>query len=181
MAAKDRLDMTTNPIEQHQKFIRLYECYARDLVRFAISIVKSPAVAEELVHDAYVKILKRIEDIEDPASARTRRYLVVTVRNTCFDYLLKCVPTSELAHYESIRANPLDTVWDDFSAGEIKKKFIFFLETLSDSDRNLFVDATIRGFHYKELSAIYGISETHISVKIFRLRVKFRKFLEQED
>lgn len=173
--------MTTTSIEQHEKFIRLYECYAQDLVRLAISIVKSPAVAEELVHDAYVKILKRIEDIEEPASSRTKRYLVVTVRNTCFDYLLKYVPTKELAQYDSIQSNPLDAVWEDFTASEIKKKFIFFLETLSDFDRNLFVSATIQGYRYKELSARYGISENHISVKIFRLRVKFRKLLEQED
>ena len=62
------------------------------IIKNAISIVKSHSAAEELVHDAYVKILKRIEDIEEPASARTKRYLVITVRNTCYDYLLKFVP-----------------------------------------------------------------------------------------
>ena len=83
--------MTTNHLDNHEKFINLYELYYQDLLRYAISIVKSHSAAEELVHDAYVKILKRIEDIEEPASARTKRYLVITVRNTCYDYLLKFV------------------------------------------------------------------------------------------
>ena len=63
--------MTTNCLDTHEKFIKLYELYYQDLLRYAISIVKSHSAAEELVHDAYVKILKRIEDIEEPASART--------------------------------------------------------------------------------------------------------------
>lgn len=61
--------MTTNHLDNHEKFIKLYELYYQDLLRYAISIVKSHSAAEELVHDAYVKILKRIEDIEEPASA----------------------------------------------------------------------------------------------------------------
>lgn len=60
--------MTTNCLDTHEKFIKLYELYYQDLLRYAISIVKSHSAAEELVHDAYVKILKRIEDIEEPAS-----------------------------------------------------------------------------------------------------------------
>ena len=54
--------MTTNCLDNHEKFIQLYELYYQDLLRYAISIVKSHSAAEELVHDAYVKILKRIEE-----------------------------------------------------------------------------------------------------------------------
>lgn len=108
-------------------------------------------------------------------------WLVVTVRNTCFDYLLRSVPTEELAEYKAVQDNPLNTVWDDFSANEIKEKLILFLERLSDIDRNLFIDAVIRGYRHKELAEKYHLSGTNISVKIFRLRDRFRKFLERED
>ncbi len=173
--------MTTNHLDNHEKFIKLYELYYQDLLRYAISIVKSHSAAEELVHDAYVKILKRIEDNEEPASARTKRYLVITVRNTCYDYLLKFVPAEDLAEYEAIQSDPLDMVWDNFSVNEIKKKLMIFLEGLSERNRNLFIDAVILGCHYKELSKKYGLTETNISVKIFRFRVRLRKLLEQED
>lgn len=173
--------MTTNCLDNHEKFIQLYELYYQDLLRYAISIVKSHSAAEELVHDAYVKILKRIEDIEEPASARTKRYLVITVRNTCYDYLLKFVPAEDLTEYEAIQSDPLDMVWDTFSVNEIKKKLMIFLEGLSERNRNLFIDAVVLGYHYKELSKKYGLTETNISVKIFRFRVRLRKLLEQED
>ena len=173
--------MTANHVDNHEKFTKLYELYSHDLLCFAISIVKSPLTAEDLVHDAYVKILKLIDEIEKPDSPRTKRYLVVTVRNTCFDYLLRSVPTEELAEYKAVQDNPLNTVWDDFSANEIKEKLILFLERLSDTDRNLFIDAVIRGYRHKELAEKYHLSGTNISVKIFRLRDRFRKFLERED
>ncbi len=116
------------------------------------------------MHDAYGKILKHIDEIEEPDSPRTKRYLVVTVRNTCFDYLLRSVPTEELAEYKAVQDNPLNTVWDDFSANEIKEKLILFLERLSDIDRNLFIDAVIRGYRHKELAEKYHLSEqTYLS------------------
>ena len=89
--------------------------------------------------------------------------------------------TEELAEYKAVQDNPLNTVWDDFSANEIKEKLILFLERLSDTDRNLFIDAVIRGYRHKELAEKYHLSGTNISVKIFRLRDRFRKFLERED
>ena len=150
--------MTANHVDNHEKFTKLYELYSHDLLCFAISIVKSPLTAEDLVHDAYVKILKHIDEIEEPDSPRTKRYLVVTVRNTCFDYLLRSVPTEELAEYKAVQDNPRNTVWDDFSANEIKEKLILFLERLSDTDRNLFIDAVIRGYRHKELAEKYHLS-----------------------
>ena len=72
-------------------------------------------------------------------------------------------------------------VWDNFSVNEIKKKLMIFLEGLSERNRNLFIDAVILGYHYKELPKKYGLTETNISVKIFRFRVRLRKLLEQED
>ena len=174
--AKERQNMTANHVDNHEKFTKLYELYSHDLLCFAISIVKSPLTAEDLVHDAYGKILKHIDEIEEPYSPRTKRYLVVTVRNTCFDYLLRSVPTEELAEYKAVQDNPLNTVWDDFSANEIKEKLILFLERLSDTDRNLFIDAVIRGYRHKELAEKYHLSGTNISVKIFRLRTGFENF-----
>lgn len=173
--------MTKDQMNDHDKFVELYELYSQTLLKYAISIVKSSAVAEELVQDAYIKILKHISEIEAPSSPRTRRYLVVTVRNTCFDYLDKASTDEHLVDYEVTQDNPLDTVWDDFSANEIREKLRLFFETCSDTDRNLFEDAIIKGYRHKELAEKYGYTKTNVTVKIFRFRVKFRKFFEENN
>ena len=61
--------MTTRPMNDHDKFVELYELYSQVLLNYAISIVKSSYIAEELVQDAFIKILKHIAEIEDPSSA----------------------------------------------------------------------------------------------------------------
>lgn len=53
MAAKDQ--------NCSDKFTQLYLQYYQNMIRYATSIVKSVNIAEELVHDAYIKILKHIE------------------------------------------------------------------------------------------------------------------------
>ena len=52
MAAKDQ--------NCSDKFTQLYLQYYQNMIRYATSIVKSVNIAEELVHDAYIKILKHI-------------------------------------------------------------------------------------------------------------------------
>lgn len=173
MAAKDQ--------NCSDKFTQLYLQYYQNMIRYATSIVKSVNIAEELVHDAYIKILKHIEEIEEPSSARTKRYLLVTVRNVCFVYLLKNVPTEDLADYEAVLCNPLDSIWDKFTVKEINEKLVLYLGKLSEKDRRLFIDATIKGYRYKELTERYQMTEGNISVKIFRLRMRLRKMFDLED
>ena len=161
MAAKDQ--------NCSDKFTQLYLQYYQNMIRYATSIVKSVNIAEELVHDAYIKILKHIEEIEEPSSARTKRYL------------LKNVPTEDLADYEAVLCNPLDSIWDKFTVKEINEKLVLYLGKLSEKDRRLFIDATIKGYRYKELTERYQMTEGNISVKIFRLRMRLRKMFDLED
>ncbi len=172
--------MAGQETENSEKFARLYNMYAKSLIGYAISIVKSPIIAEELVHDAYVKILQHIQHIEDPCSIRTKRYLIVTVRNICFDYLRQFVPIQEMDDYEDFSSNVQDAVWADFSIREFQQKLGLFLTKLPESDRRLFIDF-ITGFHYKELAEKYSLTEKNVSVKIFRLRGRFRRFLSTFD
>ena len=57
-------------------------------------------------------------------------------------------------------------VWDNFSVNEIKKKLMIFLEGLSERNRNLFIDAVILGYHYKE-TAFYNFKDNIHSLYFF--------------
>ena len=64
---------------------------------------------------------------------------------------------------------------------EINEKLVLYLGKLSEKDRRLFIDATIKGYRYKELTERYQMTEGNISVKIFRLRMRLRKMFDLED
>lgn len=95
--------------------------------------------------------------------------------------MLKNVPTEDLADYEAVLCNPLDSIWDKFTVKEINEKLVLYLGKLSEKDRRLFIDATIKGYRYKELTERYQMTEGNISVKIFRLRMRLRKMFDLED
>lgn len=76
---------------------------------------------------------------------------------------------------------PLGPIWDKFTVKEINEKLVLYLGKLSEKDRRLFIDATIKGYRYKELTERYQMTEGNISVKIFRLRMRLRKMFDLED
>ena len=160
---------------------RLYEDYWRLMFSTAGKCCGQWADREDMVQESLLRLIAHVKTLRTMERAVLASYIVITVRNTCYDYLLKFVPAEDLTEYEAIQSDPLDMVWDTFSVNEIKKKLMIFVEGLSERNRNLFIDAVVLGYHYKELSKKYGLTETNISVKIFRFRVRLRKLLEQED
>lgn len=76
---------------------------------------------------------------------------------------------------------PVYSIWDKFTVKEINEKLVLYLGKLSEKDRRLFIDATIKGYRYKELTERYQMTEGNISVKIFRLRMRLRKMFDLED
>lgn len=64
---------------------------------------------------------------------------------------------------------------------EINEKLVLYLGKLSEKDRRLFIDASIKGYRYKALTKRYQMTEGNISVKIFRLRMRLRKMFDLED
>ena len=68
-----------------KKIEEIYSCYKRDLFITAYSILKDYTEAEDVVQNAILKISKNLEKIQDVKCKKTRSYMVIIVRNLCYD------------------------------------------------------------------------------------------------
>ncbi|MDQ0484195.1 RNA polymerase sigma factor SigX [Guptibacillus hwajinpoensis] len=66
-------------------FDRLYEHYHTNLFQFIFYMVKNRAVAEELVQEVYIKVLRSYQNYEERSNEKT--WLLAIARNVAIDYL----------------------------------------------------------------------------------------------
>ncbi len=86
---------------QERGFNLLYKLYAENLYGVALRIVRSPAVAEDVVQETFVKVWRNI-NAYDPAKGRLFTWLLNIVRNTALDHWRS---RGRLA-YQSIEVDP---------------------------------------------------------------------------
>jgi len=83
---------------QERGFRLLYEQYAANLCGVALRIVRSSAIAEDVVQEAFVKVWRNIEAY-DPAKGRLFTWLLNIVRNTALDHWRS---QSRLSYWEGV-------------------------------------------------------------------------------
>ncbi|WP_347552180.1 RNA polymerase sigma factor SigX [Pseudalkalibacillus hwajinpoensis] len=68
-----------------QTFERLYDNYHSNLFQFIFYMVKNRAVAEELVQEVYINVLRSYDNYEERSNEKT--WLFAIARNVAIDYL----------------------------------------------------------------------------------------------
>lgn len=84
-----RLETNDNHESDEDKFIILFNTYAKALKRKAYSILKDNGWAEDAVQWTFMKLLCHMDKIDDPYSERTRCYLYTILINNCYTIIKK--------------------------------------------------------------------------------------------
>lgn len=148
-------------------FTQLYLHFGKRLIHFAVSLVRSKEIAEELVEDVFVKLWAnrhRIGEIENLTV-----YLYVSVKNKALNAL------SHKAH-ELVTApfDYLDTTIDEFSpdpydlmiTAEMMTRMRRAIESLPPRCKIIFKLIRENGLKYKEVAEVLTISVNTIDVQM---------------
>ena len=64
-------------------FEELYLSHRQTMVYVANQILHDQSLAEDVTHDAFLRIINHLEKISDPHCHKTRSFVVLIVRNSC--------------------------------------------------------------------------------------------------
>lgn len=78
------LQMIDSP-EEKTKFELLYIEYRGLMYHVAYEILKNEMDAEDAVHQAFLKVIENIKNVDEPVCPRTKSYLVTIVENRAID------------------------------------------------------------------------------------------------
>ena len=156
-----------------EAFGSLYEIYALDMYKYALSMCRNRFDAEDAVQETVISVYKSIKSIRKPE--KFKAYLFLSLSNTCKKICKnraeKEVPMQEV---EAENAGTHGTGTEFDLSITLKEA----LNTLDYDSREILVLSVVAGFTSKEIGKILNILPATVRTKQKRALEKVRKELE---
>jgi RNA polymerase sigma-70 factor (ECF subfamily) len=175
------------------------------MLRVAMMYVSTRAVAEEVVQEAWLGVLKGLDRFEGRSSLKTWIFRILTnTAKTRGEREGRSLPFSSLGgadedpdespidadrfigdghrwagHWSSAPRNPRDVPEDRLLAGEARVRIAAAIEALPDNQRAVITLRDVDGFDAEEAREILGISDVNQRVLLHRARARVQAALEE--
>lgn len=145
------------------------------MVLLATDYVRDLELAQDLVQDVFVHLLKKKEKTIDNPEA----YFFRATRNKCLDYLKSSA--IHAAHHQSLEVMTTDVFFDQsVEMNELTSYLMQWVEELPEQQKRVFQLSRMSGKTNDEIALAEGISkrtvETHISKALKVLRSKLTDY-----
>jgi RNA polymerase sigma-70 factor (ECF subfamily) len=180
-------------------FAELVDAYSPGLMRMAQMFVRDRAVAEEVVQETWVGVLRGIDRFEGRSSLKTWIYrILMNTAKTRGQREARSVPFSAAAGGDEPSVDPdrfLDadhryaggwmlgpTEWqtpeEELLQGETRDAILAAIDQLPESQRAVITMRDVEGFPADEVAEVLGISDGNQRVLLHRARSKVRSAIE---
>lgn len=171
--------------EQQDKFTYIYQTYAGFMYHVAKEVVKEHYLAEDVVHETFLQLIRIIDRVHVDDESALRAFLRRVTHNKavdCVRKLDKVHPASEdelARHNTKDEPNPETIAIDALSFEEL----IAMVSQMDDRYRAP-LELKLQGYQVKEIATILNITPENAKVRIFRARRmilnKLESYHEQE-
>jgi RNA polymerase sigma-70 factor (ECF subfamily) len=185
-------------------FATLLDLHSSWMLRLAQQLVGSRAIAEEVVQDAWVSLIRSLDRFEERSSLRTWLYTVLlNAARKRARREARSMPVADLAAEELAEPNPdLERVFDDAHARwpgcwttsvaawdslpeerllsrEARQTVEDALERLPELQRQVFLLRDVEGWSGEDVCNALGIAGSNQRVLLHRARARIRRALER--
>ena len=167
-----------------EDFEKLYKLYYPKMFAFAKNYVPANEDAENIVHDVFLTLWERKEEIEISFTLTT--YLFTLFKNRCLNFLrhklIEEEYNSQMKEELGFKLYALEAFDYSYQSEEELQEIIRrALDTLPERCREIFIKSRIEGLKYKEISDELGISvntvENQMVTALKKLRVALKDYL----
>lgn len=158
-------------------FAVLVKRYQGPLYNFALRHLRNPSTAEEVVQDAFVRLVQNAADFKH--EARFSTWMFTIVRNLCIDQIRKQSLRRHPSLEEPKRAGEgegptLGEQTADSKANvertavstEIRERLMQAVDALPDEQREVFLMREVSNLPFKEIAEIVGIPENTVKSRM---------------
>lgn len=138
----------------------------------AYEILHNHHDAEDAVHQAFLSIAERIEEVDEPVCRRTKSYVVTIVENKAID-MYRHKQRHPLVEYND---ENVGIVIEYDGANTLSK----CMSQLPPQYRELIILKYVHGYTFKETAQIMGITENNAKKIALRAKDKLAAMCEEE-
>lgn len=153
-------------------FETLVRRYTRPAYSIALGIVKEPADAEDVVQDAFIKALERLEDC-DPD--RFGAWLLRVVRNRAHS-VRRYLGVRDAAPLDAVpTASDLPGPQRETERAELRRELLTAMEDLTDVQREVLLLHDLQGWKHREIGEMLDLPEGTVRAHLFHARHALRE------
>lgn len=160
--------------EEKSKFERLYNQYKKLLKYIAVDMLQDEFLAEDAVHEAFIKLTRHIKGIDENDRHKTKAFIVIIIKSVCKDMLRKDSNKATIVSLEEMDMGY--TSENSFDNIELQEVYSV-IESLPDTYREIIELKLYYNLSDKEISDIVGINNATVRKRIQRAREILRKKL----
>jgi len=172
--------------EEKQKMERLYDEYEQLLYCVAFKYMHDKYRAEDVVHDTFLKIIDRLDSINEIRCPQTRAYLVTITEHLCINMLKsKAYKTEQDAICEG-EMGIAEIVPDKYNNAEdqiFEKDDVLIikdaLRKLPEKLQNTLILYAVEGYSMKEIAEIDNCSVEAVKKRIQRARMQILELVKE--
>ena len=164
-------------------FAKLYHEHRHTMFWTAQQILQDHHLAEDAVHDAFLRILTKLDRLQLDDCNKTRALVVIIVRNIALDMIRKKKRQAE---------QELPADWDLADDDRYSPEQILFVQEDQERLRKAlkkvkptYVDVLILNalhqYTHQEIAELTGLSPENIRIRLYRGRRQLANLLKEED
>nr|WP_300851473.1 RNA polymerase sigma factor [uncultured Acetatifactor sp.] len=162
--------------EDKRKFVILYEKYRYLMHKVAMDVLHDCFSAEDAVQNAFVNLVMHMDDIGDPESLQTKRYLITIVKNAAVDiYRKKNVRMQREAYIDELKEEDMPV---SYMETDIENEVLDILKNLPIKYRDVFLLKYSAHLENSEIARLCGIQEGTVRQRIARGKILIEEALE---
>lgn len=163
--------------EDKRKFVILYEKYRYLMQKVAMDILRDCFLAEDAVHNAFMNITTHMDDIGEPESLQTKRYLITVVKNAAVDlYRKRNVQVQREVYVDELEEKDVSVVYMET---DLENEVLDILKNLPIKYRDIFLLKYSSHLENSEIARLCGIKESTVRQRISRGKVLIEKALNE--
>ena len=139
-----------------EAFEQLVRLHMRAAYTVAMGVTNDDANAEDVVQDAFITALERLDDCEP---ARFSGWLLTIVRNRALNFqrsqVVRATAPLELASHTPSTSNP----GKDAARSELRDELAGAMAQLTETQRQVVLLHDLEGYKHREIGDLIGISE----------------------
>ncbi len=183
-ASEEALEMSGSPpVFENAEFAQIYEDQSRSLYYLSLRMLSDPVLAEDAVHDVFLKAYRKMHQFQGRSSPKTWLYRITI--NHCRNLLKKrCRSENYLSDKEGeteVVGFHNDTPYRIIEKRELGQRIQKALDRLTEEYRLLLLLVADRKLSYEEVAELTDQSVDAVRGKLYRARKAFAAIFKNTD
>lgn len=168
-------------IEETSKLVRIYETYRQTMYYTASSILTDPSLAEDAVHNAFLKIMHNLHKIQEEDIPRTRAFIITITKNTALSMKDRQVREILCENLDDTLPDKAITPEGQALETDMEQRLDRLITSMKPEYQEILDLVFFHGLKIGEAAKVLGISGTAARKRLQRAKADLKRRIKEEN